>query len=242
MLSTKQLLCRILVGTFIFLAGCQSIISQIRITDRGTPRALEVGQASAEHNDFGSISPYNGRLNYTLPLLQVGGRGEVGYAISLSIDSLLWVNEARQHTTTGGYDYYYDVPGGGGWHIENLRYMPGKLIGRSNLETTEPFCTNPQQQDKTQTRLFFVTSQGNEVTLVSRTHGDTSLPLSVQCIGGYPGGTPSSITPSSRGTEFVSDDGSATRFISDQEITDAAFGGGYFMPSGYLYFNNGTQC
>jgi RHS repeat-associated protein len=211
------------------------------MTDGGMPPSIALSPAAAnpKANDYGSIGLYNGRMNYTLPLLGVGGRGEAGYMISLPINQS-WVYEHRQHTSIGGQVVDYSVPVDGTWHIENLRYMPGKLLGRSTLTPPEPICNHHQQQNTVYatTWLSFLSSDGSEINLVSRTNGHNPLPVSVQC---NTLGDPTSIIPSSRGTEFVSDDGSGMRFTSDEPITDAQFAGGWFMPSGFLYFSNGTH-
>ncbi|MGD9562997.1 MAG: RHS repeat-associated core domain-containing protein [Pyrinomonadaceae bacterium] len=185
-------------------------------------------------------------MNYTIPLLGIGGRGEVGYTISLSVNQQ-WILEHRhdEFIDENGHGIYNDhnvASRDPWWSPEELRYMPGKLIGRSSLEGNfdDPLCPPSQSQNTlyATTQLSFVTADGSEINLVSRIHGASSLPVTVQC---SQSGDPTAIYPSSRGTEFVSNDGSAVRFNSDQIVTDGQFSGGYFLTSGYLYLSNGTQ-
>src|SRR5689334_12107689 len=59
-----------------------------KITDGSTPSALAAGAPVGSYtlSGFETVNPYNGGLNFSLPLLRVGGRGEAGYDITLRID------------------------------------------------------------------------------------------------------------------------------------------------------------
>src|SRR5258708_17176506 len=58
------------------------------ITDSSTPLALAPGAPAGSYalSGFDNINPYNGNLNFRLPLMGVGGRGEAQYTMMLPIE------------------------------------------------------------------------------------------------------------------------------------------------------------
>ncbi len=69
-------------------------------TDGSTPLGLSPGAPAGSHalSGFESINPYNGNLNFHLPLIGVGGRGGAGMSSILGIDSKGW--SVRHQETT----------------------------------------------------------------------------------------------------------------------------------------------
>lgn len=245
MSNKNQIAFRILIAAIILLSSFHASFTQSyqsKPTDALTPPALALNPASGDPKtgDFGSIGLYNGRLNYAIPLLEIGGRGQAGYTILLPINKQWVIRHVHDefwgdnHLITNDYFRPESEP----WWNQELRYMPGKLLGRSDLDNPI-LCEWGQSQNTVYatTRLSFVSADGSEISLVSKTHGDVGLPVNAQCSNG----NPTSITPSSRGTEFVSNDGSGVTFVSDQNITDTNFMGGYFTTTGVLYFPDGTH-
>lgn len=59
-----------------------------KVTDGTTPSGLASGAPAGSYalSGFESVNPYNGGLNFSLPLLTVGGRGGAGYPVTLRID------------------------------------------------------------------------------------------------------------------------------------------------------------
>ena len=77
-------------------------------TDGKTPLALQPGTPAGSYalSDFDNINPYNGALNFQLPLMSIGGRGTAGYKMTLPIE-----RKWRIHTTPI-YLYVYEEGGG----------------------------------------------------------------------------------------------------------------------------------
>ena len=57
-------------------------------TDGTTPAGLKPGAPAGAYGltGFENVNLYNGNLNFSLPLLQVGGRGSAGYPVSLVVE------------------------------------------------------------------------------------------------------------------------------------------------------------
>jgi len=53
-----------------------------------TPLGMEQGAPAGSYplSGFESVNPYNGALNFRLPLLKIGGRGSVQHVISLAVE------------------------------------------------------------------------------------------------------------------------------------------------------------
>lgn len=54
-------------------------------TDGSTPAALTSGAPAGSYalSGFDNINPFNGNLNFRLPLLHIGGRGDAQYTMTL---------------------------------------------------------------------------------------------------------------------------------------------------------------
>lgn len=221
-MTTKSLFKALpIIVSIVVLFWSSNLAQTFSSIDSSTPAGLALGGSGSGGTDFGSISPFNGALNYTIPLLQVGGRGQAGYTISLP-NNARWV---MTHTV-GSQEETWNSPGSGiGGPIES-RYMPGVVYGRKNSSGSNCGPSEPVSYS-TQTRLTFVMADGSEVDLVSLTKGGGQLIA-------YCGGS-----VESRGTVFVSEDGSGMKFVSDTEIFDGGFGPVTFAPSGLLHFRDG---
>src|SRR5262245_17692003 len=69
---------------FILLLTIGRALGQDRsVTDGATPAGLKPGAPAGSYvlSGFDNINPYNGNLNFSLPLLKIGGRGSAGYTI-----------------------------------------------------------------------------------------------------------------------------------------------------------------
>lgn len=120
------------------------------------------------------------------------------------------------------------------WKTLPVLYNPGGLEGRhAGYDITVcPDSTTVYTQ--TLTRLTFTTADGTEYEL--RDNLTNGRPASnANC---------NYSNPQSRGTVFVTADGSAATFISDQTIYDSVIspgGEGEFSPSGFLMLRDGTK-
>src|SRR5256885_6383445 len=63
-------------------------------TDLTTPPGLSPGSPAGAYalSGFESVNPYNGGLNFSLPLLHIGGRGSAEYTMMLPIEQKWRVN------------------------------------------------------------------------------------------------------------------------------------------------------
>ena len=176
---------------------------------------------------FENVNLYNGNLNFHLPLLSVDGRGESGYTITLPIEAK-WVAEGQ--IGFGGF-----TPSFNWWTGIKPGYSPGILQGR---QIGEPCDWSTQGTTSTATRLTFTAVDGTEYELLDTQYGgDAALS---ECNFAHPG----TGTMASRGTTFVSIDGTSATFVSDATIKDnvmAGEGALLIYPSGSLFFANGTR-
>ena len=58
-------------------------------TDGSTPSVITPGAPAASYplSGLDNINVFNGNLNFSLPLMRVGGRGQAGYTMMLPIES-----------------------------------------------------------------------------------------------------------------------------------------------------------
>lgn len=216
-------------------------------TDGMTPSGLKAGTPAGSYSlsGFENVNPYNGNLNFTMPLLKVGGRGGAQYTITLSLNSIHWRAEKDkapcEHEATAPRSnwqvemsnycanagpFYYSNPNN--WQDDvKAGYSPGVLVGRHTGKggtLMSPYFTN------TLTRLTFITADGTEYELRDI---DTNGQIKTGSSPGY-----------NRGKVFVTRDGTAATFISNEDIRDErnqGFAGAPFYPSGVLLHADGTR-
>jgi RHS repeat-associated protein len=203
-------------------------------TDGTTPLALAPGAPAGSYalSEFDSINLYNGSLNFRLPLLHIGGRGDAQYTMTLPIEQHWTV----RHRVNEQEELHY--PEFNWWNLLKPGYGPGVLVGR---KVNDNRCDIFGQFFNTQslTRLTFTAPDGTEYELRDQdTNGETLLSTCPYYTSGGPG--------ASRGKVFVAADGSDVTFISDTTIYDTnAFGqisgSNVFRASGYLIFRNGVR-
>jgi len=212
------LLCLLLPG------GTQAQTITTSSTDGGTPLALTPGTPAGSYalSGFDNVNLYNGNLNFSLPLLHIGGRGEAGYTMMLPIEQK-W--RVRHVTRSDSQSHYPEI---NKWNPVNAGYGPGVLIGRQVNNHPCGGIGNPTTSSLT--RLSFIIPDGAEIEL--RDQNTDGQKLISGCASG-----------ASRGTVFVSNDGSAMTFISDTPIHDSTtqspFGPNIIYPTGFLRLRNG---
>lgn len=225
--------------------------------DKGTyPSGLERGEAS--------INPYNGNLTWSLPLRNVGGRGDAGYTLVLPVEQR-WI--VRHYTSV----YPCQVPGTSGmcsneFFVPTFNFHegqrpgfgPGVLQGHrtGGFNISNATClvygagtvlpclyqlgARVEGTRNTLTRLTFTANDESEHELVDlQTMG---RPNSAQCVSQEQPGF-------NRGKVFVSTDGTSMTFVSDADIPDRRCSEGSttsaepqnrtFDVSGYLYLRDG---
>jgi len=179
---------------------------------------------------FETINLYNGALSVNIPLLKVGGRGEAGYTISVSIQQG-WGFTSFYDTVTNEYSFspYQNNTGGD-------PYGPGMIEVRSQYHDTvqcnpdgNPNDVGFNKAKNTLTTLAFVLPDGTTTNLVDQLTGGA--------MGGYSCGT-----APLRGTVFQSRDGSDLTYIADAPITDSvSFEASAPLGTGTLIFKNGVR-
>jgi hypothetical protein len=109
-------------------------------TDIGQGGAIPVAQAgtpegSYELSGFETVNPFSGKLNVSIPLLKVGGRGDAGYTISLGVQTS-WLVQTIQIITSGAVNSwgYAMVPVKSG--IDP--YSPGGIVFNASQENLSP--------------------------------------------------------------------------------------------------------
>src|SRR5256885_1836676 len=89
-LKTKSLVKIILTATLaaMLCAAAAAQTTSSTNTDGRTPSALRPGSPAGSYalSGFESVNPFNGSLNFSLPLLKVGGRGAAGFTMTLPIE------------------------------------------------------------------------------------------------------------------------------------------------------------
>jgi len=234
------------VIAFLLLLASPAAYVRADSTDGKTPLALQPGTPAGSYalSEFDNINPYNGALNFQLPLLNIGGRGTAGYTMTLPIEQK-W----RIHTTPiylivyeegGGpplpepQTTYHHFPTANWWSGIKPGYGPGVLQGRVAQFDAQVCSDATMRAFQTLTRFTFTAADGTEFELRdSKTDG---APANVGICDP---------TGFNRGRIFVTADGTAATFISDQDISDYIFvpsgGNDLIYASGYLLLRDGTR-
>ncbi|MGH9930407.1 MAG: hypothetical protein ACREA9_14445 [Pyrinomonadaceae bacterium] len=204
-------------------------------TDGSTPLGLTPGSPAGSFalSGFENVNLYNGNLNFHLPLLSVGGRGGAGYTITLAIDNKSWRVKTRENEDPNVTPGVTHIPTNNRWANIGPGYGPGVLLGRQSGDGSASCAGRTQRWPLTLTRLTFIAADGTEYELRDQQTQGQPLYTSNPCAD----------SPPTRGTVFVTADGSAATFISDSVIADrlSPNGPGVILPSGYLMLAEGTR-
>ncbi len=210
---------------FLILLLAFSVFGQ-SATDATTPPGQAPGAPAGTYSlgGFDNVNLFSGHLNFSLPVMRVGGRGEVGYPITLPIEQRWTAERLDPWTVIPIYNWWSSSPG----------YSPGRLQGR---QTSEGCFDYTSYVDGT-TRLTFTMPDKTEYELIDQVYG--GRPALSHC-GPY---SYDQYAGTSRGTTFVTRDGTAATFVSDQPIKDVLFSTTIpwmIYPSGYLSLRDGTR-
>jgi RHS repeat-associated protein len=220
----------ILAGKFVLLSMLSVLLIYTTAkgqgsTDGATPLGLAPGSAAGSYalSDFDVVSLYNGGLNFRLPLYQIAGRGGAGYPITLHVQKK-WTVHKHLEPGVGAF-WFADA----GWWSEEGAGL--KIFSAGKVDIRSAWREQPTGFPvETLTRITFTSPDGTEYELRDQlTNGQPVSPVS----GGF-----------SRGTIFVTADGSSATFVSDWNIhDDPTFGQGFYdnRPDGYLVLRDGTR-
>ena len=229
------------------LLACQTVAAQSKPTDGGTPLGLQAGAPAGSYSLGGgdNVNLYNGALNYTLPLLSIGGRGGAGHSIVLPFERHFMV---EKYVDPWGSTWQYPIDGreeeikpGYGPGVMAIRYSGGYPTA-CPTPTPEPgieYEGDPTYYyGSTLTRLSFTRGDGTETEFRDVQTGGQAHTTAwhFNCDTG---------SPYDRGHVFVSVDGSAATFISDGDLYDqvlisTAVPEEYSI-DGYLLLRDGTR-
>lgn len=181
-----------------------------------TPSGLKPGAPAGSYglSGFDNVNLYNGNLNFHLPLIGIGGRGNARMQMMLAVDSVHWTIDSDDGVPTGYTPNW--------WSPLKVGYGPGVLQGRGITWTTEELPHSPGITTYLP-RLTFTTPDGTEYEL--RDKATNGQPIQH--------GT-------NRGKVFITTDGSAVTFISDIDIIDTSTEP-HFNPTGWLLMADGTR-
>lgn len=229
--------CRFLIVLVLLCLFLNSDSVAQSITDGGTPSGIAPGSPSGSYplGNFDNINLYNGHLDVRLPLLKIGGRGQVQMNMSVGLNLEPWIVKGTQ---PGAPDHDW-------WTVLKPGYGPGVLQGRpTGIRFSGSGQQCPQagytfQYAHSLTTLTFTASDGTEYELRDAQTGGA--------VNNYASYCP---TPYSRGNIFVTADGAAATFISDSIIYDntnrynaanPSVNPRIIYPSGYLILRDGTR-
>jgi RHS repeat-associated protein len=209
---------RLLVFAVLFIA----VVRGPAMAQNGsTPLALTPGVPAGSYamSNIDTVNLFNGRVNVHIPLGDILGRGGAkGYA------SMTWDSPAGWHVVTyygpeGAGPYYYaeaDAAGADAFTTNGLHlgetYIHSKSAGEgANFCDVGAFGYNFYIHSRTTTRFWFVDESGTEHEMRDVASGGQPLDFTGNCW---------SVHGPSRGTKFVSTDGSGATYIADAEIYD----------------------
>jgi RHS repeat-associated protein len=192
-------------------------------TDGLTPPSLTPGSPAGSYSltDFENVNLFNGNLNFHLPLVKIGGRGAAQTALVLKVETRWRIEE---NAVGGGGTFFY--PTYNWWTgAPTPGYGPGSLTARIEIQGDSSCATHPFGSYQSLLRFTFTAADGTEYEL--RDKQTNGQPLSATACLQIP----------SRGTEFVTADGTSTLFVSNNNIFDNGGGG----VAGYLTLRDGTR-
>ena len=211
----------------VLLSVALGISAKGQNTDGTTPAGVAPGAPAGSYplSDFDSINLFNGNLNFSLPLVKIGGRGNAGHVIPLTLE-----NKWRT-IQYGSYPIHYALDQ---WWDFSVGYSKGKLAGRI-ANFPEMGCEyDVGGQYQTLLRLTFSLPDGTEYELHSALNSTVG-------VSEYSQWCAINQTPN-RGKVFVTRDGSAATFVSDVDLVDLKEPNlEAFNPSGYLLMKDGTR-
>jgi RHS repeat-associated protein len=234
-----------IICTLLIVGFCQRAVAQNpgKPTDGGTPLSLQAGSPAGTYSlsGFDTINLYNGALNFSLPLLSIGGRGAARHTMMLHLQRH-WMVEKYTDSEANIWEYPVDgreeqiLPG----------YGPGTMaIRRRGVGVIPCEWHNPEIQYEfddryliTKTTLSFTLPDGTEMVFRDVAHNGQAG--GAQLCGNH---DPDTIGYN-RGKVWTTIDGSQITFVSAADIRDAVIAPmstpETYDISGYLYFPDGT--
>ncbi len=204
----------------------------------GVPSAYQGSTAVGSYplSGFDNINYFNGNLDFNLPLITLGGRGEASFTMMLTIGQAGWRIDTRRDLLTCNpgnclYRYWYNPTNALPEGLIKAGLGPGKLQATHTGRYSQTSCPGSQPAfSERLTTIAFAMPGGSAVELRDAVYEGKPLPAS-PC---GPSNGPS------RGTVFKSFDGSAMTFVSDTPLEDK-WAARFAPVSGNLYMKNGVR-
>jgi len=231
---TQRLFSSIKILLVLCIASLSVSSQTTSATDGSTPLGLQPGAPAGSYplSGFDNVNLYNGSLSFQLPILSIAGRGGAAMPVLLPIDGKWRVLDIALPQPGGSFHHTY-LPIQSWWENNDRKYSPGSLAGRQMGYDVTVCPDNTEVFSLTVTRLTFTGPDGTEYELRD------------QLRAGQPANNTNCTysNPPSRGTVFVSSDGSAATFVSDTTIYDQVISPSpsELYPSGYLMLRDGTK-
>ncbi len=205
-----------------------------------TPSGLTPGAPAGSYSlsGFESVNSYNGNLNFSLPLVSVGGRGGASTGLAVQIDQK-W--NVRREIVDPDYNTIVNYPDYNSW-IPRPPYMGARAEIRRGGGATVT-CVSHVLPDRP---VYIKTLSRINVTLAD----GTEYEFRDSRVGGEPKNTTRNMyqcpttAAQNRGQIFVTTDGSAATFVSGADIVDEAYADADdFVPeaSGIMYLKDGSR-
>ena len=182
---------------------------------KGYPAAaLQPGTPTGSYalSGFDTINPFTGKLNVSLPLTTISGRGEVHHTLFLNITDSWWLRRWVYYDASGNISSYSFFPTMG-TDTEPPRYGLPQLSLTKNAATlnqTQCFVGGTGSSIQTISRLTVQMPDGTKHELRD-SPSNNAIQLYDTCTG----------TPYVRGNVFTSADATSQTFTSDASIQDA---------------------
>lgn len=129
---TSRLFFLALLFINLLLLSSLEIAAQTSATDGKTPTGLAPGTPAGSYSlsGFDNVNLFNGNLNFSLPLINVRGRGGAAYTATLPIEQR-WRTVSGSFDLGGGNFVYYSNPESNWWTGLKPGYGPGVVQARS---------------------------------------------------------------------------------------------------------------
>jgi RHS repeat-associated protein len=224
--SAHKIATRFITGLVLMIVCAGPTVAQFYPTSStagSTPLGLRHGAVNGGYSlsNFDRVSAYSGTLDFNLPLLYVAGRGDAAYTITQRINSKPWHYEPDVDPQT--HVLTLRASPDEGFPEFTSQYEPLRVIARS-VSTGGEDCGGTGVHQWWLTKLFVVLADGSQIELRDTTTDGRIH--ETNCFG----------TGLSRGTVFVSNDGSGLTFTSDGTIQDT---GSLMHVTGYLRSSEG---
>jgi RHS repeat-associated protein len=211
-------------GIGLLLLAALALSHQAARAQSSTTTARTPGAPAGSYRlgDADSINLFTGNLNYSLPLLGVGGRGEAQAGLGVAIEGQWDVRQIDMGNGYSQHEYSFRRP-------NPLAFVGSVQLGITFTDTHNP-CGSGALWYTYRVSMTYVAPDGTEHSLRDRVvHG---MPFDT-CGAGT----------RNVGNVFESASGDFTTFVSDTNIYSSCYGvsGCTNSVDGYLFFRDGTK-